>query len=169
MSLAQAEDHIEHVVQHGAQESASALSRLLRRPVGVESFAVADIASVAHEHSRVSVVLAFETSGGVPGHLAFVLDETVAASLVASLTGAEASDLNTVALMALAEIGNIAASAFLNGVARVVGRTCLPSVPRVTHSPTEQALRAALPPVPLRTATLRVNGAETISVVFAVS
>ncbi len=167
MSLALAEDHLAQVVQHGAQESASALSRLLRRPVGVEGFAVAEVAAVARDHSRVAVVLAFETSGGVPGHLAFVIDEAIAASLVASLTGADAGELNKSALMVLAEIGNIAASAFLNGVARVVGRTCLPSVPRVTHSPTEQALRAALPPVPLRVATLRVDGSDTVTVVFA--
>ncbi len=153
-------------MQHGAQESASALSRLLRKPVGVDTFATDDVSGVIAEHGKVGVVMAFDTEGGVPGHLAFIADEAIAARLVASLTGAEQTDLNAQAMMALAEVGNIAASAFLNGAARVVGKTCLPSVPRVRHAPVEQAVRGALPDKPVTRATLHVDGTDKVTVAF---
>ncbi len=154
------------MVQQGAQEAASALSRLLRRPIGVEGFGVIDVGDIARSHGRIGVVLAFETTGGFPGHLAFVIDEDVAASVVASLTGADHTELNTAALMALAEVGNIAASAFLNGASRVTGMTCMPSVPRTTHAPVDKAVKGALPPRPAHIATLRVDGSDVITVAF---
>jgi chemotaxis protein CheY-P-specific phosphatase CheC len=160
------QEQVAQIVQHGAQESASALSRLLRRPVGVFGFALDDVSGVVADHGKIGVVMAFETSGGVPGHLAFIADEGSAARLVASLTGAKDADLNAPALMALAEVGNIAASAFLNGAARVVGKTCLPSVPRVSHAPIDQAVRGALPLRPVARASLQVDGADTFTLAF---
>lgn len=159
-------DSIAHVVQQGAYESASGLSRLLRRPIAVDSFDVVDLQRLARAHARIGVTLAFETSGGLPGHLAFVLDEAVAVRLVAGLTGAVDAELGTTALMALAEVGNIAASAFLNGAAAVVGCTCLPSVPRVSHAPIEQGVRASLPPGSVHVASLSIDGADVITVAF---
>lgn len=166
MSTVLSDDHIARVVQHGSVESASALSRLLRRPVGVAGFGVTDLLHLSRTHACVGVTLAFETTGGAPGHLAFVLDEAVAARLVASLTGAHEAELGTAALMALAEVGNIAASAFLNGAATVVGCTCLPSVPRVSHAPVEQSVRAALPPGVVHVASLSVGGSDPITIAF---
>lgn len=162
-----ANDQVARVVQHGAHEAAQALSRLLRRTVNVSGFATADARTLAHAHDKVVVVLAFETTGGAPGQLVFVLDEAVAAAVVASLTGASSTELSKAALSALAEVGNIAASAFLNGAARVVGATCLPSVPRVSHAPAEQAVVAVLPPHGVHTATLSFEGAGVISLAFA--
>ncbi len=166
VSVAAVTDLSAKVVQQGAQEAASALSRLLRRPFGVEGFGVIDVSDIPRSHGRIGVVLAFEATGGFPGHLAFVIDEDVAAGLVASLTGADHTELNTSALMALAEVGNIAASAFLNGAARVTSATCMPSVPRTSHAPVEQAVRGALPPRPAHIATLRVDGNDVITVAF---
>ena len=160
------QEQVAQIVQHGAQESASALSRLLRRPVGVFGFALDDVRGVVADHGKVGVVMAFETTGGCPGHLAFIADEASAARLVASLTGADATDLNANALMALAEVSNIAASAFLNGAARVVGKTCLPSVPRVSHAPIDQAVRGALPDGAVARASLQVDGTDTVTLAF---
>lgn len=166
MLAAPKDDHTARVVQQGARESASALSRLLRRPIAVGGFDVVDLHRLSRAHGRIGMTLAFETSGGAPGHLAFVLDEAVAVRLVAGLTGATDAELGTAALMALAEVGNIAASAFLNGAAAVVGRTCLPSVPRVSHAPVEQSVRAALPPGPVHVAVLGIDGTDAITVAF---
>lgn len=164
-----APDQADRVVQTGAQDAAQALTRLLRRPVEVAGYARVDARAVEHAHDRFVVVLAFETTGGAPGTLVFVLDETVAASVVAALTGAVSTELSKSALSALAEVGNIAASAFLNGASRVVGGTCLPSVPRTSHAPVEQILNAVLPPRPLLLARLDVADAGAISIVFAES
>ncbi len=162
-----ANDQVARVVQHGAHEAAQALSRLLRRTVTVEGFATADARTVAWGHDKIVVVLAFEATGGAPGQLVFVLDESVAASVVASLTGAVSAELSKAALSALAEVGNIAASAFLNGAARVVGATCLPSVPRVSQAPAEQAVVAVLPAHGVHMATLRLEDAGVITLAFA--
>jgi chemotaxis protein CheY-P-specific phosphatase CheC len=158
-------DHLDWAPQ-AARESAQALARLLRRSVMVAALDVVDLANVACGHARIGVTLAFETSGGAPGYLAFILDEDVAVRLVAGLTGADDAELGTMALMALAEVGNIAASAYLNGAASVVGRACLPSVPRVSHAPVEQSVRAAMPPGAVRVATLIIDGHDVVTAAF---
>ncbi len=158
-------DHPQWAPQ-AARESAQALARLLRRQVTVGALDVVDLAHLGRGHARVGVTLAFETSGGAPGHLAFILDEDVAVRLVAGLTGAHDAELGTMALMALAEVGNIAASAYLNGAASVVGRACLPSVPRVSHAPVEQSIRAAMPPGAVRAATLIIDGHDVVTAAF---
>ncbi len=160
-------DQTARVVSAGAQECAQALSRLLRRSVDVDGYATADARALENSHDRFVVVLAFETTGGAPGQLVFVLDETVAASVVAALTGATSTELSKAALSALAEVGNIAASAFLNGAARVVGVTCLPSVPRVSHAPVEQIVVAVLPPRPFHLARVSLGDVGAISIAFS--
>ena len=160
-------DQTARVVQAGAQEAAQALSRLLRRPVDVAGYATADARQLENSHDKFVVVLAFEASGGAPGQLVFVLDEAVAAAVVASLTGASSTELSKAALSALAEVGNIAASAFLNGAARVVGATCLPSVPRVSHAPVEQIVVAVLPARPFHLARLTIDDVGAISLAFS--
>jgi chemotaxis protein CheY-P-specific phosphatase CheC len=153
----------------GAQEAAAALQRLLRVPVQAEGPSGAEaglagaersVAEVAGTHGPRVVVVVFQASGGISGNLALVIDDAVAQWLVGHLTGAVTLDgeIGAGALAALAELGNIVASAFLNGAARVVGRTCLPSVPRVIHSSTSEALIAAVKAdTSLRVATLRTQ------------
>ncbi len=165
------------IVTAGAQEAAAALQRLLRVPVQAEGFGGADAgqlgversaADVASSHGPRAVVIAFEASGGISGTLALVIDDAVAQWLAGHLTGAVTldGDIGSGALAALAELGNIVASAFLNGAARVVGRTCLPSVPRVIHSSTSEALIAAVKAgTTVRVATLRTQQ-QWFSVIF---
>jgi chemotaxis protein CheY-P-specific phosphatase CheC len=172
----------EQIVTAGAQEAAAALQRLLRVPVSADTVVALDTAQLASTHGARAVVIAFDTSGGVIGTLALVIDDAVAAWLAGRLTGAVTLDgaIGKGSLAALAELGNIVASAFLNGAARVVGRTCLPSVPRVTHASTAEALAQAsraialaagatsssTPAATLRVATLRVQQ-QWFSVVFS--
>jgi chemotaxis protein CheY-P-specific phosphatase CheC len=143
------------VAQHGAHEAAAALSRLLRLPVVAGAFAALDPASLAAVHGGIVVVITFDTSG-IDGTLAVVLDDEVAQRLASRLTGggADTGTIGPTALAALAELGNIAASAFLNAVARQVKRSCLPSVPRVGHAAASTALAATLPDVVMPVATL---------------
>lgn len=144
------------VAQHGAHEAAAALSRLLRQPVVAGAFAALDPASLAAVHGGSVVVITFDTSGGIDGTLAVVLDDDVAQRLAGRLTGggADTGTIGPTALAALAELGNIAASAFLNAVARLLKRSCLPSVPRVGHAAASTALAATLPDVVMPVATL---------------
>ena len=156
-------------MQAGAQEAASALSRLLRVPVQADAFTSLDARQLGAAHGERVVVVALEASGGVNGSFALVINDDVAASLAGRLTGASTLDgpVGKGALAALAELGNIAASAFLNGAARVVGRTCVPSVPRIVHAPAGDAIGTVVGGASVvDVATLRVQQ-QWFSVVFA--
>lgn len=148
------------VAQHGAHEAAAALSRLLRVPVTAAAFSTLDPAALGAAHAGSVVVITFDTSGGVDGTLAVVFDDDVARRFAVRLTGGavEVGAIGPAALAALAELGNIAASAFLNGVARLVKRACLPSVPRVGHASASTVLSATLPDVVMPVATLQAGG-----------
>ena len=137
----------DQIVTTGALEAASALARLLRVPVHAEAVATVDVASLVGSHSGSAVVIVFEASGGVTGTLALVIDDAVAVWLASHISSAITHDdaIGRVALAALSELGNIVASAFLNGAAKVVGRTCLPSVPGVVHGATAEAVTSAAP------------------------
>lgn len=156
-------------MQAGSHEAAAALSRLLRAPVLADAFTSQDARQLGAAHGERVVVVALEASGGVKGSFALVINEDVAASLADRLTGASTLDgaVGKGALAALAELGNIAASAFLNGAARVVGRTCVPSVPRVVHAPTSDAIRSVVGGAAVvEVATLRLHPQQWFSVVF---
>jgi chemotaxis protein CheY-P-specific phosphatase CheC len=146
------------LAQHGAHEAAAALSRMLRVPCTADSFATLDPQALARSHAGPVVVIAFDTTGGVEGTLAVVADDGVAAWLAGRLTGKGDVDVGPGVLAVLAELGNIAASAFLNGTARLVKRACLPSVPRVDHVSSRAALAAALPGGAMPVATLVADG-----------
>jgi chemotaxis protein CheY-P-specific phosphatase CheC len=165
-TVAQRNEEVARVVQQGAHEAAAALSRLFPRGVAVVGFGSSDAQAIAQQHARSVVLLAFETSGGFVGQLVFVLDEDVAAQVATSLVGGADDSLTRTSMAALAEVGNIAASAFLNAAARVVGATCLPSTPRVSHAPAEQAVVAALPPSDAWVARLAIDDVGSISLAF---
>lgn len=155
-------------MQAGAHEAAAALSRLLRVPVLADAFTSLDARQLGAAHGERVVVVALEASGGVNGSFALVINDDVAASLAGRLTGASTLEgaVGKGALAALAELGNIAASAFLNGAARVVGRTCVPSVPRVVHAPASDAIGGVIGgSAVVDVATLRVQQ-QWFSVVF---
>ncbi len=148
------------------------LARLLRLPVVV----VADGGDVgprtpdalaAEAGADPVVAVSFDTTGGIVGTLSLIVEDRVAARLAARLMGQGAHDatLGPTQLAALAELGNIVASAFLNGAARVVQRSCLPSVPRVGRAPAATLLAALLPDAPCAVATLRVDG-QPVRLVF---
>jgi chemotaxis protein CheY-P-specific phosphatase CheC len=136
------------------------LSQLLQTSFSADETASADASSFLRPDV---VVVSFETSGGVDGTLAVLIDDGAARWLVGRLTGGGPAEgeLGEVALAALAELGNIAASAFLNAAALLVRRSCLPSVPRVGTGPEQlgAATRSAV-------ATVRAEG-HPVRLVFA--
>lgn len=75
------------------------------------------------------VLVAFDLGGAVTGSFAQVLDEGSATQLASMLFG-RPTNVDE-AIGAIAEAGNIAASAFLNRLAGHLGGACLPSVPRL--------------------------------------
>lgn len=117
----------------GARAAAEALARLLdaeASPVeGPERVSLLELES--RTGLGVSTI-GFRLSGGFEGALLYVLRPGDADGLLARLPErlrAYARDER--ARGALGELGNIAASAFLNAVATRVRRACVPSVPRL--------------------------------------
>lgn len=95
-----------------------------------------------------AAVIAFELSGGVTGGLLLVLAPPAASVVAKGLLGAAPegplSELSAHAKGALSEAGNIVVSAFLNELARVVGKTCLPSIPHFAAGNARSAVKEAL-------------------------
>ena len=78
------------------------------------------------------VVTSFDISGPVAGVFVLLLDAASATALAQRLLGnKESIPYSSAALGALAEMGNIAASTFLNVIADRVQQVCLPSVPNI--------------------------------------
>ncbi len=75
------------------------------------------------------VVVGFDLHGAVTGGFAQLLHEEGAARLASILAGRPMTADDAVGV--IAELGNIAASAFLNRLAGHLGGACLPSVPRL--------------------------------------
>ena len=136
------------LVGHGAEEAARAIALLLRR----ESVSVGKIETVTHEQlaSRIdegmrALIVGFTVSGGVPCRFAAVTSEASARLIAAELVGPFVSEtFSKRALGALTELCNIAASAYLNGVARAIDTACVPSVPILILDDVHSAIDSAL-------------------------
>lgn len=137
MNTAAATARDEEIGKAGAAEAADALARLLRSTVALQGVDVGELTSLPLPPGS-SVVGSFVASGGVQGNLAIVVDDSLGLVIANKLLGTGALDAGAIA--ALAEVGNILASAFLNGAARLCGRACLPSVPHMSHGPLSSLL-----------------------------
>jgi chemotaxis protein CheC len=132
------------LVEAGAAEAGRAIALLLRRPkVVVASIDVVDVATLAQRLGPRALVVGFMVSGGFPGRFALAASEAHALKLAADLVGGSGG-LTKKALGALTELGNIGASAYLNGVARALDTACVPSVPSVAVDDATSAISHAL-------------------------
>jgi chemotaxis protein CheC len=127
-----------NLIEAGAQEAARAMALLLRRPVAVRSIETASLDAIAHKLGPRALVVGFTVSGGLPGKFALATSEENAGKLAHDLVGKSTLDKKSIG--ALTELGNIGASAFLNGVARALDTACVPSVPSVIVDEPKQAL-----------------------------
>jgi chemotaxis protein CheC len=135
------------VVEAGAKEAARAVARLTRS-VGfaVDRVELVAPAALAERNGPRALVVSVEVTGGVRGRFALVTSETHARGLARSLLpNLRVEDtLSARHLGALTELGNIGASAWLNGVATVVRAMCLPSVPNLVLDEAGAAITSAL-------------------------
>lgn len=86
----------------------------------------------------------FDLFGQLEGHLSMVLDRRSACALAEPLVGGQpvllpSGEISVDASAALAEVGNIVASAFLNVFADALRTSCIPSPPML-HFETDQDL-----------------------------
>jgi chemotaxis protein CheY-P-specific phosphatase CheC len=137
----------------GAREASRALAHFFpAMPGEVTVLQDGTLSELAARHGHDVVVVAFTLSSSsrrVP--FALVLDahgaRVVTARLLrlpASTSEPSSSPLSRGALSALAELGNIVASAYANGVASEGGGPWLPSLPRVLEGNTSSVLEEAL-------------------------
>lgn len=138
------------LLEAGAREAAEAILRLSHHEsariltAGSEPLS----ALIARLGPR-AVVVGFTVNGGVNGRFALAVDEAGAHALSAAMTGGGApgagkDKLGKRALAALTELGNIAASAFMNGAAELLHKSCVPSVPSLAFGDPAELLPAAL-------------------------
>lgn len=98
-------------------------------------------------HGEDGVTVGFALSGEASGVLLFSCGHDAAATIAGRLlrTDPASTDLDDGRVQgALAEVGNIVASAFLNAISERVGAPCLPSVPELVRGAAEGAVPAAL-------------------------
>ncbi|MBI1945923.1 MAG: chemotaxis protein CheC [Deltaproteobacteria bacterium] len=147
MSLTDADRDL---LEAGAREAAEAILRLTRRESA--RMLAADVESLDAVVARVApraVAVAFQVSGGVTGHFALVLSEAGARALAHDLIGGKHVQTSTEKLgkrvtAALTELGNITASAFMNGAADLLHQSCVPSVPTFALGAPAQLVPGAL-------------------------
>jgi chemotaxis protein CheC len=136
----------------GAGESARALAMLLRTdapavPATIETAVGPEaLGAIVDRHGEEGIGISFALSGAVGGSLLVFLEEEAAFSIASTLLKRKVSGPDERALAALAEVGNILASAFLNGLSRYLMKACMPSVPGIAHAPG----RVLLVAVPVR-------------------
>ena len=123
------------LVEAGAREAAEAIMRLARRESGrMLSVDAERLEALCGRVAPRAVVVGFTVSGAIEGHFALVIAEAGARALANDMIGAKpghaaAEKLGRRGTAALTELGNIAASAFLNGAAELLRASCVPSVP----------------------------------------
>lgn len=140
-------DSVLELAQAGANEAALAIARLLR----VSSARVELIERVARDvfarrHSPRALVVAFTISGAVHGRFAVVTSEAQARTIARELVPFTGDGLPEQAVGALTELGNIGASAYLNGISDMTQMSCVPSVPSCAIDEATAAITAALGP-----------------------
>ncbi|MCC7110038.1 MAG: chemotaxis protein CheC [Deltaproteobacteria bacterium] len=136
------------LLEAGAREAAEAILRLARQESA--RLVAAGREPVGNVMVRVgprAVIIGFTVSGGVGGPFAIAMSEDAGRTLAAAMMGRTApagEKLGKRAVAALAELGNIAASAFMNGAAELLHQSCLPSVPSLAVGDPAELLPKAL-------------------------
>jgi len=135
-------DRLCELANVGAGHAASALARLIRRPIrmSVPRVRMGTAATGETPLADDDAWIFFEVEGAMGGALVLRLPGSSRHLLVHELVGAEASSSH--AESALREVGNILASHALSAVADLVGTRALPSLPSLVFDATGPALAA---------------------------
>ncbi|WP_202128617.1 chemotaxis protein CheC [Paenibacillus dendrobii] len=130
-------DVLKEVGNIGAGNAATALSRLLNKPVDmavpkVQLLPFEEISEKVGGAEQVVIAIFLRVEGDAPGNLFFILSPEAAKSLLKRLVGIhpEADGLfNEMELSALSEIGNILAGSYLSSLADFTKLSMSPTVP----------------------------------------
>jgi chemotaxis protein CheC len=161
-------DALTQLCQAGVEQAATALSRLLGRPVRIEPprLLLLDPASPAGYSAARVIGLSLHILGEVAGSFVILLNQGDAGCLLELLLGEPASPvqpLSELETATLKEVGNILASACLNRLAVLLKMTLLPSIPGMECGLAGDVLSHALGHLPGSGALLAVETAFSIS------
>lgn len=144
---------LHRLCQAGGSRAGRALCALLNEhrasvelyQVGIQRFGAANL-HLQEKPSKKIVAVLFDLTGNLQGHLAMLLSESCATLLAGQLLGgarvmSSSGELRLVAREALAEVGNIVASAYLNVFADALKKPCLPSPPTLIHAPEKEVFK----------------------------
>ncbi|MFB5759704.1 chemotaxis protein CheC [Paenibacillus medicaginis] len=130
-------DVLKEVGNIGAGNAATALSRLLNKPIdmGVPKVQLLPFEAIADKvggPEQLVVTIFFRVEGDAPGNLFFILAPEAAKGLLQRLAGIESEDADSFTDMeqsALSEIGNILAGSYLSSLADFTKLSMYPTVP----------------------------------------
>lgn len=132
-------DVLREVGNIGAGNAATALSRLLDKPVdmAVPTVSFVPFESIADRvggSEEVVVAVFLRVDGDAPGNMFFLMSREQARLLLQGLAGFDLEDENEYSeleLSALCEIGNILAGSYLSSLADLTGLSMSPTVPQI--------------------------------------
>ncbi|CAI6027291.1 chemotaxis protein CheC [Cohnella sp. JJ-181] len=132
-------DVLREVGNIGAGHAATALSRLLDKPIDmavpkVSFIPFEDIAERVGGAEEVVVAIFLRVEGEAPGNMFFLMSEYQARTLLQGLLSFELSvgpDYTEMEMSALSEIGNILAGSYLSSLADLTGLPLSPTVPAI--------------------------------------
>ncbi|MCU0670869.1 MAG: chemotaxis protein CheC [Myxococcota bacterium] len=135
-------DRLCELANVGAGHAATALARLVKRPIrmSVPRLRMGAAAPAIDGPDGGDAWIFFEVQGALGGALVLRLPGAARAALVAELVGDDETGAH--AESALREVGNILASHALSAVADLVGSRVLPSLPSLVFEATGPALAA---------------------------
>ncbi|WP_399538141.1 chemotaxis protein CheC [uncultured Paenibacillus sp.] len=130
-------DVLKEVGNIGAGHAATALSRLLDKPVDMAVPTVSlvpfqEIADLVGGFEQVVVAVFLRVEGDAPGNMFFIIQENSAKRLLSSLLSIEPGDgaaYTEMEFSALNEIGNILAGSYLSSLADFTNLSMHPTVP----------------------------------------
>ncbi|SFB57264.1 chemotaxis protein CheC [Cohnella sp. OV330] len=132
-------DVLREVGNIGAGHAATALSRLLDKPIDmavpkVSFIPFEDIADRVGGAEEVVVAIFLRVEGEAPGNMFFLMSQNQARALLQGLLSFELSEgpqYSEMELSALSEIGNILAGSYLSSLADLTGLPLSPTVPAI--------------------------------------
>ncbi|MEF3304838.1 chemotaxis protein CheC [Paenibacillus sp. GYB003] len=130
-------DVLKEVGNIGAGHAATALSKLLARPVDmqvplVNMLPFEEIIELLGGSEQIVLTIFLRVTGDAPGNMFFIMTRQSAKKLLKHLAGIESEDDDSytdMELSALNEIGNILAGSYVSSLADFTKLTMIPSVP----------------------------------------
>lgn len=130
-------DVLKEVGNIGAGNAATALSRLLDKPIDmdvpkVEILPFEEVAKIVGGAEQIVVAIFLRVEGEAPGNLFFILKPDAAKSLLRRLKGIDVGQdesFNEMEISALSELGNILAGSYLSSLADFTKLSMSPTVP----------------------------------------